>query len=217
MKRALLRGASAATLVVVGGLWASQALAQAAAPPPPPSPPAAAGDQTGSGQVIVTAQRRNQAIEHVPVAVSAFTAKQRDLLGIQTTQELSDFTPGLSYFASNDRAYIRGIGRNTVSLATESGVATYYNGVYYGANATIAEQHDSLFVSQIEVDRGPQNTLRKADARLLCGRPCRRAELRRSLRRGRGLRPDHRLAALPRRRQLFQRNRRLFQEPGQWQ
>ncbi|HEY3889716.1 MAG TPA: TonB-dependent receptor plug domain-containing protein, partial [Caulobacteraceae bacterium] len=146
-------------MVIMGGLWASQALAQAAAPP---AAPAAA--PAPSGEVIVTATRRNVAIEHVPVAVSAFTAKQRDLLGIQTTQQLSDFTPGLSYFASNDRAYIRGIGRNTVSLATESGVATYYNGVYYGANATIAEQHDSLFVSQIEVDRGPQNTLHGSNA-----------------------------------------------------
>ena len=96
MKRTLLRGASAATMVIVGGLWASQVSAQAA------SAPAAAAPDT-SGQVIVTAQRRNQAIEHVPVAVSAFTAKQRQVLGIQTTQQLSDFTPGLSYFASNDR------------------------------------------------------------------------------------------------------------------
>jgi len=98
------------------------------------------------------------------VAVSAFTAKQRQVLGIATTQQLSDFTPGLSYFASNDRAYIRGIGRNTVNLATESGVATYYNGIYYGANASIAEQHSTLFVDQIEVDRGPQNTLHGSNA-----------------------------------------------------
>ncbi|HZC16950.1 MAG TPA: TonB-dependent receptor plug domain-containing protein, partial [Caulobacteraceae bacterium] len=123
------------------------------------APPAAA-----SGEVVVTAQRRNQAIEHVPVAVSAFTAKQRQVLGIATTQQLSDFTPGLSYYASNDRTYIRGIGRNTVNLATESGVATYYNGIYYGANASIAEQHDTLFVDQIEVDRGPQNTLHGSNA-----------------------------------------------------
>ena len=160
MKRALLRGASAATMVIVGGLWASQALAQAVAAPPA----AAAAAPDTSGEVIVTAQRRNQAIEHVPVAVSAFTAKQRQVLGITTTQQLSDFTPGLSYFASNDRAYIRGIGRNTVNLATESGVATYYNGIYYGANASIAEQHSTLFVDQIEVDRGPQNTLHGSNA-----------------------------------------------------
>jgi iron complex outermembrane recepter protein len=160
MKRALLRGASAATLFIVCGFTANQAMAQASAP----ASPAPAAAPAGSGEVIVTAQRRNQAIEHVPVAVSAFTAKQRQVLGIATTQQLSDFTPGLSYFASNDRAYIRGIGRNTVNLATESGVATYYNGIYYGANASIAEQHSTLFVDQIEVDRGPQNTLHGSNA-----------------------------------------------------
>jgi iron complex outermembrane receptor protein len=167
VKRALLRGVSAASLILAGGIWTSQALAQTAAPPPTSTPtPAAApaANAADSGQVVVTAERRTQAIEHVPVAVSAFTSKQRDLLGIQTTQELSDFTPGLSYYASNDRAYIRGIGRNTVSLATESGVATYYDGIYYGANATIAQQHDTLFVGQIEVDRGPQNTLHGSNA-----------------------------------------------------
>jgi iron complex outermembrane receptor protein len=165
VKYALLRGVCAASLILVGGFSATQVLAQTAAPPPapPPATPTAA-NPADTGQVVVTAERRTQAIEHVPVAVSAFTSKQRDLLGIQTTQQLSDFTPGLSYFASNDRAYIRGIGRNTVSLATESGVATYYNGVYYGANATIAEQHDSLFIGQIEVDRGPQNTLHGSNA-----------------------------------------------------
>ena len=137
MKRALLRGASAATMVVVSGFWASQAMAQAG------GATAGGSHPPGAGEVIVTAQRRNQAIEHVPVAVSAFTAKQRDLLGIQTVQQLSDFTPGLSYYAIADRAYIRGIGRNTINLATESGVATYYNGIYYGANATIALSHDT--------------------------------------------------------------------------
>src|ERR1019366_5716849 len=120
MKRALLRGASAATMVIVGGLWASQALAQAVAAPPA----AAAAAPDTSGEVIVTAQRRNQAIEHVPVAVSAFTAKQRQVLGITTTQQLSDFTPGLSYFASNDRAYIRGIGRNTAACSSTRSKST---------------------------------------------------------------------------------------------
>src|SRR5579871_3485246 len=158
MKRLLLCGASAA-VTVAAGLWSTQAMAQTT----PPNGAAASG-QAAPPTVTVVAQRRAQAIEKVPVAVTAFTSRQRDIVGIETTQQLSDFTPGLSYFASNDRAYIRGIGRNTVNLATESGVATYYNGVYYGANASIAEQHDSLFIGNIEVDRGPQNTLHGSNA-----------------------------------------------------
>ena len=100
----------------------------------------------------------------MPVAITAFSPKQRDILGIKTTQDLSDFTPGLSYYSIGDQAYIRGIGRNTVNLATASGVATYYNGVYYGANATIAIQKDSLFIGNVEVDNGPQNSLHGSNA-----------------------------------------------------
>jgi iron complex outermembrane receptor protein len=158
MKQAFLCGASAA-VVTIASFGASQALAQtggAQAGQPAAATGAAAG---ASANVIVTAGKRSLRIERVPVAISAFTAQQRQILGIKTVQQLSDFTPGLSYYAIADRAYIRGIGRNTVNLATESGVATYYNGVYYGANASIAQARDSLFIGQIEVDRGPQNTL----------------------------------------------------------
>ncbi|HEY1426659.1 MAG TPA: TonB-dependent receptor [Caulobacteraceae bacterium] len=116
------------------------------------------------GELVVVAQKREQKIESVPVAITAFSAKQRDILGIRTVQELSDFTPGLSYYAIADRAYIRGIGRNTVNLATAAGVAIYYNGIYYGANGSISLQHDSLFIGNIEVDRGPQNTLHGSNA-----------------------------------------------------
>jgi iron complex outermembrane receptor protein len=147
-----LGGGSA--LAVVVSLCAPQAWAATAG--------AAATDASGGGvvgELVVVAEKREANIETVPVSVSAFTGKQRDIIGIKTVQDLSDFTPGLSYYAIADRAYIRGIGRNTTNLATESGVATYYNGIYYGANATIALSHDSLFTGQVEVDRGPQNTL----------------------------------------------------------
>jgi iron complex outermembrane receptor protein len=147
-------------------LSAGMATAQSAAPTPATQSVAPAPSQQPSTieTVTVTAEKRSTAIEKTPAAITAFTAEQRDILGIATTQQLSDFTPGLSYFASNDRSYIRGVGRNTVNLAAESGVATYYNGIYYGANASIAEQHDSLFIGNIEVDRGPQNTLHGSNA-----------------------------------------------------
>ncbi len=162
MKLAFLCGASIAA-VTVAGLAASPVMAQPQGQNPQAvgaaAGAAAAAAVGGAPQVIVTAGKRTAAIEKVPVAISAFTAAQRQVLGIKTVQQLSDFTPGLSYYAIADRAYIRGIGRNTVNLATESGTATYYNGVYYGANASIAQARDTLFISQIEVNRGPQNTL----------------------------------------------------------
>ncbi|MGH7009238.1 MAG: TonB-dependent receptor [Caulobacteraceae bacterium] len=120
---------------------------------------AAQSTPTTVGELIVTAQRRAQNIQTVPVAVTALSAQRRALVGIQTVQDLTDYTPGLSYSPIDDRPYIRGVGRNTDNLSTASAVATYYNGVYYGANGAIILQKDDLFISNIEVDRGPQNTL----------------------------------------------------------
>jgi len=158
MKRGLFRGASAVTVAFFANVWVSQA--QAADPPA-----AAASVPAMVGEVVVTAEKRSALLERVPVAITAFTAKMRDLEGISSVQDLTDFTPGLSYTTFDNRPYIRGIGRNTDNLAVESGVAVYLDGVYNGANASTILQLDTLFIDQIQVLRGPQSTLygRNAD------------------------------------------------------
>jgi len=160
MKSRHFCGASAVVLAAVWGLHATPSRAAEAA--------AAATDQSGAatvGELVVTAERRSQNIETVPVAVTAFTARERNLIGISSVQDLTDFTPGLSYSTYDNRPYIRGIGRQTDNLAVESGVAVYVDGIYFGANASTILQLDSLFVDRIEVVRGPQSTLygRNAD------------------------------------------------------
>ena len=152
MKRGLLCGASAAVVTIVAGLSGSQALAQAVA-----APAAAAGD-TG-GNVEIVASKRVERLEQVPVAVTAFSAQQRSLLGIKTIDDLAQFTPGLSYFNGDDRTFIRGIGRQTDQLSISPSVAVYKDGVYAGGNGSVALQNDTLFIDRIEVDRGPQSTL----------------------------------------------------------
>ena len=58
---------------------------------------AAAAEQAATvGEVIVTAEKRSVNVQKVPVAVSAFTAKQRNLEGINTIQDITNFTPGLT-------------------------------------------------------------------------------------------------------------------------
>src|SRR5580698_7071707 len=164
MKRGLLRGASAVTVAFLANVLASSA--HAAAPPAAAAAPAAASTEGSTvGEVVVTAERRSQLLERVPVAITAFTSKMRDLQGIASVQDLTDYTPGLSYTTFDNRPYIRGIGRNTDNLAVESGVAIYVDGVYNGANASTILQLDTLFVDQIQVLRGPQSTLygRNAD------------------------------------------------------
>ncbi len=118
---------------------------------------AAADRATTLSEVVVTAQKRQENLETVPVAISAYTSKQRDLIGIESIQDLTNYTPGLAYSTSLDRAFIRGVGRQTNNLATEPGVATYADGVYN--SSVIAASGDSLFVNRVEILRGPQGTL----------------------------------------------------------
>ena len=114
-------------------------------------------DATTVAEIFVTAEKREENLETVPIAISAYTSSQRDLHGVDTLQDLAKFTPGLQYSASSDRTYIRGVGRQTNNLSTEPGVATYFDGIY---NASIAAASgDSLFLDRIEVLRGPQGTL----------------------------------------------------------
>ena len=79
----------------------------------------------------------------MPVAITAFSAQRRAIMGIQIIQDLADFSPSLNWTDITDRVYIRGIGRNSDNLNNTSGVAVYYNGIYYGANASIEQQKDT--------------------------------------------------------------------------
>jgi iron complex outermembrane receptor protein len=108
-------------------------------------------------ELVVTAQKREQSLQDVPVAVSAFTSEKRDLIGVNTITDLTNFTPGLEYNAQNDRNTLRGIGRNTNVHAADGSVAQYSDGIY--TSSTTEAGKTPLFVDRIEVLRGPQGTL----------------------------------------------------------
>jgi iron complex outermembrane receptor protein len=108
-------------------------------------------------EIVVTAQKRSENLQEVPIAISAYTSKTRELIGITTIQDLTNFTPGLSYSTALDRASIRGIGRNTNNLASEAGVATYLDGFY--STSTVSAASSPMQVERVEVLRGPQGTL----------------------------------------------------------
>ncbi|HWK49790.1 MAG TPA: hypothetical protein VNR40_07870, partial [Steroidobacter sp.] len=61
-------------------------------------------------EIVVTAQKRSESLQEVPIAVTAMTAETRDLLGVISIGELTDFTPGLSYATTLDRMSLRGVG-----------------------------------------------------------------------------------------------------------
>src|SRR5436190_23724565 len=108
-------------------------------------------------ELVVTAERREQSLQDVPVAISAFTSEQRDLVGINTVQDITNFTPGLQYSSQLDRISLRGVGRLTNVQAADPGVATYSDGVY--TSSTVEAGKTPIFVDRVEVLRGPQGTL----------------------------------------------------------
>src|SRR5512144_2398371 len=86
-------------------------------------PATSAAASTTIEELVVTAQKREQSLQDVPVAVSAFTSEKRDLIGVNTITDLTNFTPGLEYNAQNDRNTLRGVGRNTNVHAADGSVA----------------------------------------------------------------------------------------------
>ncbi|HZZ33175.1 MAG TPA: TonB-dependent receptor plug domain-containing protein, partial [Phenylobacterium sp.] len=123
--------------------------------------PAAAAAAAGGGdtieELVVTAEKRSQSLQDVPVAISAFTSEKRDLLGITSIQDMTNFTPGLNYTSSNDRAALRGIGRLTNAHPVAVPVAVYDDGIYTTSTVTAAKS--PIFTDRVEVLRGPQGTL----------------------------------------------------------
>ncbi len=121
---------------------------------------AAAADNSGGltiGELVVTAEKREQNLQTVPIAISAYTAAKRQLIGIDSIQDMTNFTPGLEYNSSTDRISLRGVGRLTNVLSADASVANYSDGVYetfaVGAGAS------TLFTDRVEILRGPQGTL----------------------------------------------------------
>ena len=123
---------------------------------------AGTGDTDAPEEIIVTARRRNETAQDVPVAVSVVGGDQIDNTGSFNVGRLQQLTPTLQFYSSNPRntsVNIRGIGVpfGLTNDGIEQGVGIYVDDVYYSrvASATF----DFLDVAQIEVLRGPQGTL----------------------------------------------------------
>jgi iron complex outermembrane recepter protein len=126
---------------------------------------AAAGngdDAASDADIVVTARRRAETAQDVPLAISVVAGEQIDNTGSFNVGRLQQLTPTLQYYSSNPRntsLSIRGIGApfGLTNDGFEQGVGIYVDDIYYSrvASATF----DFLDVAQIEVLRGPQGTL----------------------------------------------------------
>ena len=155
LRSRLLFGVAAAAVLSAAPAWAATASGASGADGASGAAPAPPG--TGIAEVVVTAEKRSVNIQSVPVAVTAFTAKERALKGINTVQDLTNFTPGLTYSSQLDRPVIRGLARSTNVYAADSSVGVYDNDLF--TNSTFLVGRDDMIVDQVEVLLGPQNTL----------------------------------------------------------
>jgi iron complex outermembrane recepter protein len=155
MKRATIRHTSL-SLAIALGLSAPTAFAQ----------DTDGGEQGTSATtldaVVVTARKREETIQDVPIAVTAFTPETLDKLNVEDIGDLDAQVPNLTIYAargstSTVTAYIRGVGQADPLWGVDPGVGIYLDDVY------IARPQGALLdvfdVGRIEVLRGPQGTL----------------------------------------------------------
>jgi len=122
-------------------------------------------DSEGLEQIVVTAQKRAENVQSVPIAISAFSAEALESRGVTNIAQVSSFSPNIqidraSPFAGSSTiisAYVRGIGQNDFAFNMEPGVGLYVDGVYYAR--TVGAAVDLLDVERVEVLKGPQGTL----------------------------------------------------------
>jgi iron complex outermembrane recepter protein len=151
MKHLLMTCVSAMTLAAV----AAPAFAQ--------TPPATTSEAAPAQQrevVVVTAQKRDEDIQDVPISISAFTAQDLQDAGLTDIRDLRNIAPSLNIASApqvaNTRVEIRGIGTSGNS-AIEPSVALFQDGAYIPRTAALLAGLNDI--RSIEVLRGPQGTL----------------------------------------------------------
>lgn len=133
--------------------------------------PAAASAQDGNDdagalqEIVVTAQKRAESAQDVPIAISAVSADALSAKGVTDISQIGSQAPNVTLkntaaFAGSSSilvSYIRGIGQNDFAFNLESGVGIYVDGVYLARN--IGANIDLLDLDRVEVLKGPQGTL----------------------------------------------------------
>lgn len=116
----------------------------------------------GLSEIIVTAQRRQESVQDVPIAISAFTAEQLRDQGVSNTLQLGQYVPNLvaqnnTGIGSANAYFLRGLGSTETIATFDPPVGTYVDDIYLSRQNA---NNLSLFdVARVEVLRGPQGTL----------------------------------------------------------
>lgn len=147
LRRALFAGAAVMALAPHSALAQSTDGAQSA-------------DSGGVEEIIVTAQKRDESAQDVPIAITALGSEQLKTAGVTSTLDLKAAVPALNITTGTGGIglpRIRGIGATGQGPGIENPVAVYVDGVYYGASFGILQNF--FDTDQVTVLKGPQGTL----------------------------------------------------------
>ncbi|MFP5454036.1 TonB-dependent receptor [Rhizorhabdus sp.] len=148
--KSLLRASSAMALAAISIGYAAPAFAQT---------PAEAEESVA--EIVVTAQKRSENLQSVPVAVSVLSGQALATTARPSIESAAQLVPSLNFLKSgttlNQTIFLRGVGTATFSIAGEPSVSTVVDGVVYARSGEAF--NDLVDVAQMEVLRGPQGTL----------------------------------------------------------
>ena len=155
-------GRAGVIILITCGAYTHTALAEAQTAAAPAVAPVSGGALV-FGEIIVTARKRDESIQTVPIAITAFTQRDLEDKGVQSIFDLRYVTPSLSVQADTFRqdtinVTIRGL-RNFPSdgIQFDTAAAVYVDGVYYARTQGLT---GTLFdIDRVQVLKGPQGTL----------------------------------------------------------
>lgn len=153
MTKAILLAGAALIATFATPAQARQAAAPADTAATVPTP------DEGLADIVVTAQRRSENLQKVPVVVTAVAPEVLEARNVSTLQDLPKLTPSLTVQnqASNVTPFIRGVGSTVTGAGQAASVATYVDGVYISTLTAAAFDLDN--VDQVQVLEGPQGAL----------------------------------------------------------
>jgi iron complex outermembrane receptor protein len=154
LKNAFLMGGAAVALIMPAAAIA-QTNGQSAAPETP------AAENAGTGDIVVTAQRRAENVQNVPLSVQALTQVKLQNAQVARFEDLVKISPTLTFDVrtnfSNASVRVRGLGTQVFGIGVEPSVATVIDGIVISRGAGALS--DLFDVARVEVLNGPQSTL----------------------------------------------------------
>ncbi len=151
MRAALLTATALMTTLTATSTWAQNATT--------PAPTATAVADPGIGEIVVTAQRREENLQSVPISVSAFGAAAIKAKGLTDISRLEGLVPGFTFGRSgiDARPAIRGVRTESVDVNADTTIGFFIDGIYQSRSSQATLGFVDL--ERVEVQRGPQGTL----------------------------------------------------------